>query len=110
MKKVTASLDVYGVKVVVEGEYVPASKGSRDKYGAQEEPDEDEMVYVENMYVDKKSYELDELAKFLDISEELLLEQLEEALLNKYYDYIEAAEEARAIEIYESKKFKDENY
>lgn len=108
--KVKTSLEVNGINIIIFGEYIPASKGFRDSLGVPEEPDYDAEVFIDNTFVDGKDLTTDEIAEMLEMKSYDLDDMFEEAILNKYHDDKEAAAEARAIDYYESKKLRDENY
>ena len=105
--KVQTSLDLHGITINIYGEYFPPCKGSRDSLGVPEEPDDDEEVFVNDTFVDGKNLTTDEIADMLEMKADNLYDMLEEALLNSYYEGKDAAAEARAIDIYESKKLRE---
>lgn len=108
--KVQTSLDLHGITIQIYGEYYPPCKGSRDSLGVPEEPDDEEEVFINDTFVDGKNLTTDEIAEMLEMKSDDLDDMFEEALLNQYYGNKEAAAEARAIDIYESKKLRDEDY
>lgn len=108
--KVQTSLDLHGITIQIYGEYYPPCKGSRDSLGVPEEPDDEEEVFINDTFVDGKNLTTDEIAEMLEMKSDDLDDMFEEALLNQYHGNKEAAAEARAIDIYESKKLRDEDY
>jgi hypothetical protein len=108
--KIQTSLELHGITINVYGEYSPAQRGSRDRYGVPLEPDDDEEVFINDTFVDGKNLTSEEIAKMLEMNEDDLNDILETALMESYHYDKEAAAEARAIDIYESKKLRDENY
>ncbi len=71
---------------------------------------DDEEVFINDTFVDGKNLTSEEIAKMLEMNEDDLNDILETALMESYHYDKEAAAEARAIDIYESKKLRDENY
>lgn len=84
--------------IIIEilGEYVPAERGSRDRWGAPIEPDYDSYFDIQDILIDGNSVETEHVAEILNISVENLEDEIQELLQYEYLSALEAYEDSRA--------------
>ncbi len=101
--KTTAEFNYDGYTITVVGIYNEPERGSRDRWGAPEEPDCDayfDIISTHIGYLEFKDNE--ELAWFLQTSELYIDELIDEALFEAYEAEYEAYQEAQAEAYYEN--------
>lgn len=94
--------------IQILGEYVPAERGSRDRWGAPLEPDYDAYFDIEDILIDGASVETEHVAEMLNISVENLEEEIQDALHSEYLSELEAYEDARAEQMIDN--IRDNDY
>ena len=101
--KTTAEFNYDGYTITVVGEYNEPQRGSRDRWGAPEEPDTDAYFDIISTYIgDVEFKDSEELAFFLQTSELYIDELIDEALQEAYDAEYEAYQEAQAESYYEN--------
>jgi len=101
--KTTIELDYNGYTITVVGDYNEPERGSRDRWGAPEEPDTDAYFDIISTHIgDVEFSDNDELAFFLQTSELYIEELMQEALQEAYEAELEAYHEAQAEAYYEN--------
>jgi len=101
--KTTAELNYDGFTITVVGIYNAPERGSRDRWGAPEEPDCDAWFEIISTHIDDKEFiDNEELAFFLQTSELYIEELMQEALQEAYEAEYEAYQEAQAEAYYEN--------
>lgn len=98
------------VTIKIIGNFVPWSYGYRDKYGAQEEPDEPAHFDIIETSISNKNYDDKNLAILLGMSEIEIEEMIDRALGEAYEGYLEGAREADAENRINNMKFLDDNW
>lgn len=115
MTKVTAiinkiTIEDNAVDIKIVGNFIPWSYGYRDKYGAQEEPDEPAHFDILETSIDNVNYDDEDLALLLGISEDDIDIMIDEALGEAYESHLAAAREADADNRIDNMKFLDDNW
>lgn len=101
--KTTAELNYEGYTITIVGEYNEAERGSRDRWGAPEEPDTDAYFDIISTHIGDVEFAANkELAWFLETSDLYIKELMEEALHEAYEAEYEAYQEAQAEAYYEN--------
>lgn len=77
------------ITIEIFGEFYPEERGSRDSYGAPIEPDLPAYAEIDNIKIDGKSIEIEELAVLLEYSLEYTKYLVNEAIADAYYDECE---------------------
>jgi hypothetical protein len=101
--KTTIEFNYDGYTIIVVGEYNEPQRGSRDRWGAPEEPDTDAYFDIISTHIgDVEFKDSEELAFFLQTSELYIDELIDEALQEAYDAEYEAYQEAQAEAYYEN--------
>lgn len=101
--KTTAELNYNGYIINIVGEYNPPERGSRDRWGAPLEPDCDAYFDIISTHIsDVEFADNEELAFFLETTEDNIDELMQEALFEAYQDELDAYHEAQAEAYYEN--------
>lgn len=74
------------IDIVVLGDVTPAEMGTRDSYGAPIEPDLPAYTVIDDIIVDGKRIDMDELAEMLGQSVRYTSDLLHEALADAWED------------------------
>lgn len=99
----TTELNYNGYTITIVGEYNAPERGSRDRWGAPEEPDTDAYFDIISTHIgDVEFKDNEELAWFLETSELYIDELIHEALQEAYEDEYEAYQDAQADAYYEN--------
>lgn len=99
-----------GYILEITGIYVPAERGSRDKYGVPLEPDYNAYFEITDVRIDGKSYDEYELADLLGYSVEYTCEMLQEALQAEYDYQYESYQEMRAEAYFDDLREREYDY
>lgn len=101
--KTTAELNYNGYIITIVGEYNAPERGSRDRWGAPLEPDCDAYFDIISTHIgDVEFIDNDELAFFLETTEDNIEELIQEALQEEYQAEYEAYQDAQADAYYEN--------
>lgn len=101
--KTTAELNYNGYIINIVGEYNAPERGSRDRWGAPEEPDIDAYFDIISTHIaDVEFVDNEELALFLETTEDNIDELIQEALFEAYEAELDAYHEAQAEAHYEN--------
>lgn len=101
--KTTAEFNYDGYTITVQGIYNEPERGSRDRWGAPEEPDCDAWFEIVSTHIGEKEFDDSEhLADFLGTTEERINELIDEALFEAYEAELEAYHDAQAEAQYEN--------
>jgi len=101
--KTTAELNYNGYTITVVGDYNEPERGSRDRWGAPLEPDLDAYFDIISTHIgDVEFIDNEELAFFLETTEDNIEELIQEALQEAYEDELDAYHEAQADAYYEN--------
>lgn len=101
--KTTAELNYDGFIITIVGDYNPPERGSRDRWGAPLEPDCNAWFEIISTHIgDVEFADNEELAFFLETTEDNIDELMQEALFDAYEAELEAYHEAQAEAHYEN--------
>jgi hypothetical protein len=99
----TAELNYDGYIITIVGEYNAPERGSRDRWGAPLEPDCDAYFDILSTHIgDVEFKDNEELAFFLETTEDNIDELLQDALGKAYESELEAYHDAQAEAYYEN--------